>query len=117
MKKILLTLFLVMVATPSYAATLYIEYYRGIATGASNAQVARGLISTDKLTIGASSVRTSSDIPDGTEIVVLKSDTAAQYEFGTSSVTADANSQFISAGSIWSQTPDGAARIAVIQQQ
>lgn len=108
---------LLVIATPSYAATLYIEYYKGIATGADNAPVASGLLGKDKITIGASSARTSSDIPSGTEIVVLKTDTACQYEMGDSSVSATGTSQFLPANQIWSQTPDGSDRIAVIEQQ
>jgi len=96
--------------------TLYIEYYNNTVEGGKS-QVADKLLGNDKLAIGGSSVRTSSDIPDGTDFIVLKTDTACQYALGTSSVTATATSQFLPANAIWPQGTAGNARIAVIQQQ
>ena len=97
-------------------ATLYIEYYGGTIE-AGEAQVPENLRGTDKLTVGVTSARTSSDIPSGTKFLVLKTDVACQYALGDSSVTADANSQFLAANGIWGQGIDGNERIAVIEQQ
>lgn len=99
-------------------ATFYLTYYGDIVDGTgTSAQVPRKRLGKDKLTISGATTRIITAIPSGTQIVVVKTDTACQYDYGASDVEADATSEFLAAGATYAFGPDSATHVAVIEQQ
>lgn len=98
-------------------ATLYIEEYQGIATGADGAQVPAGYITQHKITIAGTTARTSTDFDSECELLVLTADADCQFELGNSSVNATATSRPVLSGTSRAISRDGNERIAAIEKQ
>lgn len=97
--------------------TIYADQYRGIATGADNAQVPAGYIGTVKVAIGASTARSTTDFDNNCEILVLTCDADCQYELGDDTVEATAASRLLVSGVPFGISSDNFKRIAVIEKQ
>lgn len=103
-------------------ATLYIEQYASIFEDAkgNEAQLPSRPLGSEpslKVTVGASSARTSADFDGSAKFLIIATDTDCQFELGDSSVTADTNSRILFANTYREVEIGSATRIAVIEKQ
>lgn len=102
-------------------ATFYVEEYANIvdpAGGGDNAQVPGELLAIQKITVAASSARTSSNFNALTKYLIVSTDTVCQFELGDGTVTADGDSRPLYANTYRAVALEsGNTRIAVIEQQ
>lgn len=104
-------------------ATLYVEQYNRIVedTKGNQAQVPGVPLGTEpslKVTVGATSARTSSDFETEAKFLILAADVDCQFEVGDSTVTADTNSRILLANTYREvEVRESDTRIAVIEKQ
>lgn len=99
---------------------LYIEQYATLFEGGKGQLPAEplGTEPTQKLTVGATTVRTSENFDSATQILILSTDTDCQFEVGDDTVTADTNSRILFANTYRAiEVKESDDRIAVIQKQ
>ena len=103
-------------------ASIYIEQYASIFEDAkgNEAQLPSRPLGTEpvtKVTIGASSARTSADFDESAKFLIITADADCQFELGDSSITADTNSRPLWSGTYREVEIGSATRIAVIEKQ
>lgn len=102
-------------------ASIYIEEYANLAdAGGGTPQIPGKPLGSEpiqKVTIGASSARNSTDFDASSNFLIITADGDCQFELGDSTVTADTNSRPLWSGTYREVEIGGATRIAVIEKQ
>lgn len=102
--------------------TAYIEQYGNIVEdrNGNEAQIPGSPMGTEptlKVTTSGTTARSGADFESNAEFLIISADVDVQFELGDSTVTADANSRILYAGTYREVSKDGATRIAFIDKQ